>query len=313
MIHDGDVTYSRAGGLGSAIFMIECDTAVSVKRAEAALGAFVTGVDLSAEVDERVFQLIKKTLDERSVVVVKDQRIRPQHLTRFASRFGELLVHVHSKNVLPDHPAVSVLSNVVENGKNIGVPDAGMVWHTDGSYLNKPDMYTFLYGIEIPAKDGKPLGNTLYASTAAAYDGLSEAMKRKLAPLKAVHSLVHHSINRARAGGTRIEITDELRKKAPDREQPVIRTHPVTGRKCIYVSEGHTTHIVGMDPTESANLLQELFDHMRRPEFVYSHAWEVGDLVVWDNAATQHRATADYALPLRRLMNRVATEGTAPF
>ena len=286
---------------------------LSVRLTDVPLGAFITGADLTAEVDDQTFGLIKRTLDERSVVTLKGQRISPGDLTRFASRFGELLVHAHSKNVLPDHPAVSVLSNIVEGGKNMGVPDAGMVWHTDGSYLNKPDMYTLLYGIEIPEKDGKPLGNTLYASTAAAYDALSESMKRKIAPLKAVHSLVHHSINRARMGGTRIEITDELKKKAPDRAQPVVRTHPVTGRKCIYVSEGHTTHVVGMEAEESASLLRELFDHMRRPEFVYSHSWEVGDLVIWDNPATQHRATGDYALPMRRLMNRVATEGTTPF
>ena len=93
----------------------------------------------------------------------------------------------------------------------------------------------------------------------------------------------------------------------------MIRTHPITGRKCIYVSEGHTTHIVGMEATEGAKLLRELYDHMRKPDFVYSHSWEAGDLVVWDNAATQHRATGDYALPLRRLMNRVATEGPTPY
>lgn len=286
---------------------------LSVRHTDLPLGAFITGGDLSAVVDEQTFAVIKRTLDERSVVVLKGQRIGPEHLTRFASRFGKLLVHAHSKNVLPDFPAVSVLSNIVEEGKNIGVPDAGMVWHTDGSYLDTPDMYTFLYGIEIPEKDGKPLGNTLYSSTAAAYDALSDSMKRKIAPLKAVHSLEHHSINRARMGGTRVEITDELRNKVPDREQPMVRIHPITGRKCIYVSEGHTMHVVGTDAQESASLLRELWDHMRRPEFVYSHSWEAGDLVIWDNAATQHRATGDYALPMRRLMNRVATEGTTPF
>lgn len=285
---------------------------LSVKDIDLPLGAVITGADLSSELDEQTFSLIKSTLDVRSLVVLKGQRIRPEHQTRFAARFGKLLVHEHSKNVLRDHPSVSVISNIQEQGKNIGVPDAGMVWHTDGSYLDTPDMYTFLYGIEIPVKDGKPIGNTLYASTTAAYDALPEATKQKIASLQAVHSLEFHSINRARAGGTKVEITEELRKRIPDRAQPMIRTHPITGRKCIYVSEGHTTHIVGMEATEGAKLLRELYDHMRKPDFVYSHSWEAGDLVVWDNAATQHRATGDYALPLRRLMNRVATEGPTP-
>lgn len=286
---------------------------ISVKNIEKPLGAVITGVDLSKELDDQTFALIRKTLDERSLIVLKSQKIRPEQQTGFASRFGKLLVHAHSKNILPSHPGLSVLSNIQEEGRNIGVPDAGMVWHTDGSYLNTPDMYTFLYGIEIPVKDGKPMGNTLYACTTAAYDALPDATKTKIAPLQAVHSLEYHSINRARAGGTKVEITEELRKKVPDRAQPVVRTHPVTGRKAIYVSEGHTTHIEGMDAQESATLLRELWDHMRQPEFVYSHNWEPGDLVVWDNAATQHRATGDYVLPLRRLMNRAATEGTTPF
>ena len=137
---------------------------LSVKDIDLPLGAVITGADLSSELDEQTFSLIKSTLDVRSLVVLKGQRIRPEHQTRFAARFGKLLVHEHSKNVLRDHPSVSVISNIQEQGKNIGVPDAGMVWHTDGSYLDTPDMYTFLYGIEIPVKDGKPIGNTLYAS-----------------------------------------------------------------------------------------------------------------------------------------------------
>ncbi len=279
------------------------------------LGTVITGVDLGSDDSDQTFNAVKNALNERSVVVIKGQKIDPGHLSRFAQRFGELLVHeiTLSKDGLSQYPAVSVLSNIVENGKLIGVPDAGMVWHTDGSYLECPDMYSFLYGIEIPVREGKALGNTLFVSTAAAYDALSESMKQKVAPLMAVHSLEYHSINRARNGGTKVEINDEFRKKAPDRQHPVVRIHPVTGRKCLYVNAGFTNRIVGMDETESADLLRALFEHLLRPEFLYSHSWEPGDLVLWDNAATQHRATADYALPLRRRMNRVATEGTKPY
>lgn len=287
---------------------------MQVRNIDLPLGAVVTGIDLSKELDDDTFNALLRLIDERSVLVFKHQELLPAHQTRFASRFGKLLAHEHSKNILKENPGVSVLSNIQEQGKNIGVPDAGMVWHTDGSYLSHPDMYTFLYGIEIPVReDGVPLGNTLYASSTAAYDALPEAMKARLAPLKAVHSLEYHSINRARAGGTKVEITEELRRRIPDKEQPVIRTHPRTGRKALYVSEGHTTHIVGLSETESRDLLLSLFEHLRSPEFLYSHSWTKGDLVMWDNAATQHRATADYKLPLRRHMRRVATEGDPVF
>lgn len=122
-------------------------------------------------------------------------------------------------------------------------------------------------------------------------------------------SLTINSANRAARGGTKIEITDELRRKHPDVSQPVVRLHPRTGRKALYVTEGHTTHIVGMDRAQSDALLGQLFEHLREPRFVYGHRWQPGDLLIWDNAATQHRATCDYALPQRRLMYRTATAG----
>ena len=286
---------------------------IQVKNLDRSFAAVITGADLSKELDKDTLNAVQKVIDERCVVVFKNQQLTPEQQTRFASNFGTLLVHQHSKNIIRETPGISVLSNIQKEGKNIGVPDAGMVWHTDGSYLSHPDMNTFLYGIEIPIKDGVALGNTLYANAHAAYDALSEDMKAKLAPLTAYHSLEYHSINRAAAGGTKVEITEELRNRIPDRTQPVIRTHPHTGKKALYVSEGHTTKIAGMDEAESRELLKLLCEHLQRPEFVYSHSWEKGDLVMWDNAAVQHRATADYQLPLTRHMRRVATEGAAVF
>jgi taurine dioxygenase len=170
-------------------------------------------------------------------------------------------------------------------------------------------MYSFLYGVEIPLRAGVPLGTTYYASATAAYDALPEALRKRLEGLRAVHSFLHHSARRAASGGTRIEITDELRRKHPDVSQPMVRRHPRTGRKALYVTEGHTTHIVGLDRSESDALLAELWEHLRQPQFLYAHRWQAGDLLIWDNCATQHRATCDYALPERRLMHRTATAG----
>lgn len=283
---------------------------LSINNADGPLGAEILGVDLRRPIDDGTFHAIRRTLDDRGVIVLRSQAIEPQHLARFAERFGRPLVHVHNRYALPQAPSVSVISNIVDgNGRNIGVPDAGLVWHSDGSYLVHPDMYSFLYGIEIPMSDGEPLGTTYYASACAAYAALPDALRNRLDGLRAVHSFAYHSARRAAGGGTRIEITAELRRKHPDVSQPVVRVHPRTGRRALYVTEGHTTHILGMERAESDALLQQLFAHLRKPDFVYGHRWQAGDLLIWDNVATQHRATCDYALPQRRLMHRTATAG----
>jgi len=282
--------------------------AASIVQCAGALGAEIRGVD-ARELDAAAFTAIRQALDARGVIVLHAQNLAPAELARFAARFGRLLIHAHNKYALPAAPAVSVISNIVENGRPIGVPDAGLVWHTDGSYLVHPDMYSFLHAIEVPARDGEPLGTTYYASAIAAYEALPQALRVRLEGMRAVHSFAHHSVRRARDGGTRIELTEELRRKHPDVSQPVVRTHPRTGRKALYVSEGHTTHVLGMERSESDALLRTLWEHLRDPRFVYAHRWQVGDVVVWDNCATQHRATRDYALPLRRLMHRTATAG----
>ena len=283
---------------------------LSIEHADGPLGAAVYGADLTRHCDDATFGAIRQALDDRGVIVIRGQALEPSHIARFAERFGRLLIHAHNKFALQEAPAVSVISNIVDaNGRNIGVPDAGLVWHSDGSYLVHPDMYSFLYAVEIPMQDGEPLGTTYYASACAAFDALPQAQRRRLEGLRAVHSFAYHSARRAAGGGTKIEITAELRRKHPDVSQPVVRIHPRTGRKALYVTEGHTTHLLGMDRAESDALLRQLFAHLRDPQFVYAHRWQVGDLLIWDNAATQHRATCDYALPQRRLMHRTATAG----
>jgi taurine dioxygenase len=212
---------------------------------------------------------------------------------------------------------VLIVSNIVENSRPIGNMDAGHHWHTDLSYLPLPSRCTILYAREVPHREGKAVGDTLFASTYAAYDALPAAMKQRLAGLKAIHSYVGQYQARAakirQAGGVREDLSEEQQKKVPDVSHPIVRTHPYTGRKCLYVSAGLNTGIVGMSPEESRPLLQELFDHCVRPEFVYRHSWRVGDLVMWDNCSAQHCAVADYALPERRLMYRTTVIGSAPF
>lgn len=276
-------------------------------------GAEIQDVDLATDLDPTRFAEVERAFNERSVVLFRGQRITDEQHVRFSRRLGELEIHVLREFVKPAHPEVYVLSNIIENGRPVGIKDAGNYWHTDLSYTRAPSRGSIMYAVEVPHRDGKPLGDTLFASTAAAYDALPESMKKTLAGLKAVHRFWDRYIRERKAAGSDVVISEERRAGTPDVVQPVVRTHPHTGRKCLYVNEGFTVGIVGMPDDESRALLRELYAHCTRPEFVYRHKWRVGDVVMWDNCATIHRATVDFALPERRLMQRTTLKGTEVF
>ena len=282
----------------------------------APLGSEIRGVDLSRELDAQTFDRVFSTLSERSVIVFRDQRITPAQFVRFSSRLGPLAKPpLLDDYALPDQPEVLKVSNIIENGKHIGNPDAGAFWHSDGAYSAKPSMYSILYAIEVPQRDGQTFGDTLYTSTAAAYDALGSDMKARIDGLRAIHSL-NHQYERKKSAGIlkRSDMSDDdKRKVVPPVAHPLVRQHPHTGRRCIFVNEGHTCGIEGMPTEQARELLEQLFAHCLLPEFIYTHKWRVGDVVVWDNCATQHKATFDYALPLRRLMYRTTIKGEAPF
>jgi taurine dioxygenase len=276
-------------------------------------GAEIEDVDLARDIDDATFARIEQAFNQRSVVLFRNQRITHARHVGFSRRFGELEIHVLREYVRPEHPEIYVLSNIIENGKPVGIKDAGNYWHTDLSYTRAPSRGSIMYAIEVPEKDGVPLGDTQFASTAAAYDALAPEMKAKLQGLKAIHRFWDRYLRERKAAGSDVVISEERRAGTPDVVHPVVRTHPFTGRKCLYVNEGFTVGIVGMPEDESRALLQELFAHCTQPAFTYRHPWRVGDVVMWDNCATLHRATVDYALPQRRLMQRTTLSGTAVF
>ena len=227
----------------------------------------------------------------------------------FARRFGEVEIIFLTHYAHPAYPEVMLVSNIVENGRNIGHVDAGRVWHTDMSYTATPPRATLLYAIDVPEEDGRVLGDTLFASAVAAYDDLPDAMKERLAGLRAVHRVS----GRRKKTGTGKE-DNPLRDQQPDVIHPVVRTHPVTGRKAIYVSEGECVGIVGMDDAEALPLLADLARRVIRPAYRYRHRWRKGDVLIWDNAAVQHIALRDYEWPRhRRLMHRITVGGSATF
>lgn len=285
---------------------------LTVRTSDAPLGAEILGVDLSRDLDEAVFRRIVDLFHEHEVVFFRNQRLTPERHIEFSRRFGELEHHVRQDCCRPGYPEIFVVSNVLENGRPIGSMDAGLFWHSDLCYLKEPSRGSLFYAREVPHDaEGGPLGDTMFASGTAAYDALPEADKRRLAGLKAVNSYVK-GYYRDRKSGPRKALTEEQKRRTPDVEHPVVRTHPFTGKSCLFVNEGYTTRIAGMSEPEGDALLGRLFEHATRPEFVYRHQWRVGDFLMWDNCSTQHRAMMDYALPQRRLMERTTLCGTAP-
>jgi len=286
---------------------------LEVQHSNAPLGAEILGVDLSRNLDDAVFREIVDLFHEHEVVFFRNQQLTPEQHVAFSRRFGELEQHVRKDCCRPGYPELFVVSNVLENGKPIGSQDAGLFWHSDLCYLKEPSRGSLFYAREVPIDaQGKPVGDTMFASASAAYDALHDADKRRLEGLKAINSYAK-GYYRDRKSGPRKPLTEEQKSKTPDVAHPVVRTHPFTGKKCLFLNEGYTASIVGMDPKESDALLARLFGHATRPEFVYRHQWRVGDFLLWDNCSTQHRAVMDYQLPQRRLMERATLCGTAPF
>ncbi|HEV7822883.1 MAG TPA: TauD/TfdA family dioxygenase [Burkholderiales bacterium] len=297
---------------------------LTINRIGKHLGAEISGIDLSKELDDATFEAVANAFFDNEVVFFRNQKLTPAQQVAFTRRFGILEQHVRKESRLQGHPEILIVSNLLdEKGNAIGSQDAGRFWHSDLSYKAEPSMLSALYSVEVPVKDGRILGDTSFASTTAAYAALPEATKKRLEGLKNVHSYRYYRNKNAQAqqeelarGGRVIQEhmpTEEQLKTVPDVETPVVRTHPVTKRKGLFLNEAHTSGIVGMPKAEGDALLADLYAHIIKPEFVYTHQWQAGDLLIWDNCAVQHKAKFDYDLPQRRLLYRTTVRGTAPF
>ena len=283
---------------------------IPVRKADAACGAEIA-FDLSQPVDDDTFAAIERAFHDNIVVCFPDQHLTSEQQIRFSRRFGELEIHIVKKYLLPDHPEILLVSNIKDdNGEHIGLADAGFTWHSDTSYRRYPSRCSLLYAKEVPHRDGRPLGDTVFASTIAAYEALPEAMKRRLAGLKAIH---RYSMRRRVDNSPRPKLTAAQLAETPDIAHPIVRTHPHTGRKALYITAGECVGIEGMPEDEALDLIAELDAHCVKPEFCYRHRWRVGDLLMWDNASAMHLAICDYALPERRLMHRTTVIGSQPF
>ena len=295
-----------------------------VKRLGKALGAEIDGVDLARPLDGDTFAQVAAAFFQHQVVVFREQSLTPAQQVAFTRRFGELEHHVRQESCLAGFPEILVVSNVVDDaGRAIGVQDAGRFWHSDLSYKRQPSLLSALYALEVPVEDGRVLGDTDFASAVAAYEALPADVKRRLEGVKNVHSYRYYRAKNAQAqqdeaaaSGRAVQEhtpSEAQYRSVPDVETPVVRTHPVTQRKALFLNEAHTSHLVGMGRDESDRLLGELCRHIVQPQFTYRHRWRRGDLLMWDNCAVQHRATFDYRLPQRRLMHRTTVRGAEPY
>ncbi|MGG5819438.1 TauD/TfdA dioxygenase family protein [Falsiroseomonas sp. HW251] len=272
-----------------------------IRRLSGALGAELRGIRLSPDMPEEQVARLRAIWLDHGVVVFREQgHLSPRDLANVARRFGEVVEYPFVKG-LPDAPEVIPVVKLEHERVNFGG-----LWHSDTAYLECPPMATMLIAREVPPFGG----DTLFASGHAAHEALSEGMKRLLGPLRAVNSSAKADVTKTREDRMKDNARSDARQ-VYEAEHPVVRTHPETGRKALYVNTGHTTRFAGMTEEESAPLLEYLFRHQVRPEFTCRIGWQAGSLTLWDNRCVLHNPVNDYH-GFRRVMHRVTLAGDRP-
>jgi taurine dioxygenase len=294
---------------------------LSVTPLSDALGARIEGLDLSRPVSAGTFEDILHAWYRHLVLVFPDQSLSNEQHIEFSRRFGTLEIHPSRKHILKDYPEILLLTNRRdEDGNYVSLRDGGTVWHSDLSYMARPSLGSLLYSLDVPA-DG---GDTEWANMYAAYEALPPALADRIQGLKAVHQFDQEAnprLNRppdladgdADTHTMWSKKTADVKARTPDSIHPVVRTHPETGKKALFVSRRFTIAMVDMDAAEGEALLLELFDYAERPANVYRHRWTRGELILWDNRCTTHLACAGVPDDQLRTMQRTTVRGEVPF
>ncbi|HLJ21323.1 MAG TPA: TauD/TfdA family dioxygenase [Stellaceae bacterium] len=269
-----------------------------------ALGIAAEGVDLNRPLDGATADALHRALLENLVLCIRGQSMAPADYLAAMRAFGTPMTQVRIASRHPEVPEITILSSEdrdeMGDGKRLVV---GAHWHSDDSYKAVPCSLTMLYGLEIPATGG----DTQFTNMYRAYDDLSPEMKRRIAELKVVHKY-----DSPRKGTAIATLRADEAAQLPDVQHPLVRRHPETGRQALYMNPNRMSHIAGMDRAESDRLLDELTRHAIQPQYQYRHKWRRGDIVIWDNRCTMHKANADYPAGARRVMHRIIVEGTVP-
>jgi taurine dioxygenase len=275
---------------------------------DAPLGAEIVGLDLNRPLDDAVFSRIHRAHLDHHVLVFRDQRITPSQQVAFSRRFGPLQIHVLRQFQLASNPEILIVSNIREEGKPVGLGDAGQLWHSDLSYKERPSLGSMLHAQELPEEGG----DTLFANMHLAWDTLPAELKRIVEDRKAEHNYLANYAELQRRSPWRPNLTAAQIAEVAPVLHPVVRIHPETGRRALFVSEHFTTRIDGLPEDESRAVLDQLFAHSVRPEHIYRHRWQPHDMVFWDNRSLMHLA-AGCPEHQRRKMYRTTIEGDEPF
>jgi len=273
---------------------------LEIRPIAGALGAEIGGVDLTKELDGETISAIRRTWLDHLVIFFREQRLTPEQFLAFARRFGKVIEYPFIKG-MDGFPEITPVVKLEHERVNFGG-----LWHTDTAYLERPPMGTMLIAREVPPFGG----DTMFANMYLAYETLSAGMRRLLDGVAAVNSSAKADVTKTREDRIR-EGAKADAKHEYVATHPVVRTHPESGRKALYVNAGHTVRFQDMTEAESAPLLQYLFAHQQRPEFTCRFRWEVGSIAFWDNRCTQHNPINDYH-GHRRVMHRVTLAGDRP-
>jgi taurine dioxygenase len=251
-----------------------------VERLGKTFGATIDGINLATDIDPDTMAQVKNLWSEHQLLLFRNQDLTEEQLVAFSRGLGDLEIHLRREYLSRDNPEILMISNMKDGDRTIGIlSDTEVGWHYDQIYLPKPAVGSLLYSVILP-NDG---GQTSFADMTAAFEALSDDMKAKLGGRKAIQS--YEAFNAQFS----VPTNKTQKKMSPDIAQPLVRTHPITGRKALYICPGMTTEIVGLEPDDSRETLDFLFDWCVRDEFVYTHDWVLGDALLWDNASTMHR------------------------
>jgi len=278
----------------------ETTLALDVRPMAGAIGAEIHGVDLTQTQSDELIQAIRDVWLSYGVIFFRDQPLAPAQFQAFAEQLGDVVEYPFVKG-LPDHPMIIPVLKLPHEKHNFGG-----VWHTDTAYLAAPPMATLLVARELPPKGG----DTMFASGYAAYEALSPGLQATLSSLKAANSSAKAEVTKTREDRVADSATEKANQPLVG-EHPVIRTHPETGRRTLYVNPAHTTHFVGWTEKESQGLLDFLFAHQVKPEFTCRFSWQPGSIALWDNRCVLHNPINDYH-GHKRLLHRITLKGDTP-
>ncbi len=281
---------------------------LSIEPTGKILGATIRGIDLSKPMSDPDFGRILLAVGRYGVVRFPDQTLSPAQQAAFTARFGELQKKVNGPHE-PGMPEVSIISNIVENGHNIGATDAGLIWHRDMTYCTPVGFANVLHAHKVPRRDGKALGNTEFLNTRQAYVDLPDDVKRGLEGTVGINNSDLYNNNARAAGSKRPAFTGERKKNAAMLAHPIVMTHPIVGDKVLYCDPSHVERIEGLREGDAEEMLEFLVEHQLQPKYLYAHTWTEGDVLMWDNLSSLHRVVLDYNLDEHRLMKRCQAYG----